>query len=440
MIGLRDDPFADLGADTFDPDDDAGRFDPVDPVDDSRFQAARSSETAPIGALSDGRPPGLIRASPFVWRDPRSIPLREWLYGYDLVRRFLTVTVSPGGIGKSSLVIVEVLAMVTGRNLLGVRPTSQLRCWYWNGEDPLEELQRRVTAAMIHYGLSEADLNGGLFLDSGRDTELVLAKQERDGIVIAVPIVDALVATIRANEIDVLVIDPFVSSHHAAENDNPAIDRIAKTYGKIAEATGCAIHIVHHVKKVGLAEVQIEDSRGAVALIAACRVGRVLNQMTKDEAERFGVENNRLHFRVTNGKLNLAPPPDKSDWFRIAAVDLGNGHLGGHGDNIGVVTRFELPNLTAEVTLASLRTAQRAVADGGPWREHDQAKDWVGYPIARALGLHLGSDGKLTKNDKARVKAALAMWSANGMFRVVEGQDEKRMSRKFVEVGEWATD
>ena len=42
--------------------------------------------------------------------------------------------------------------------------------------------------------------------------------------------------------------------------------------------------------------------------------------------------------------------------------------------------------------------------------------------------------------DKLNVLAALKTWFATGMFVTVEGEDEKRMKRTFVEVGEPATD
>src|SRR5215217_1678029 len=60
-----------------------------------------------------------IKATPFRWCDPRTIPSREWVYGSHYVRRFLSTTVAPGGVGKSSLTIVEALAICTGQTLLG---------------------------------------------------------------------------------------------------------------------------------------------------------------------------------------------------------------------------------------------------------------------------------------------------------------------------------
>ena len=69
----------------------------------------------------------------------------------------------------------------------------------------------------------------------------------------------------------------------------------------------------------------------------------------------------------------------------------------------------------------------------GPWRESAQAKDWVGIPIGRVLKLDPAD-----KAQKEKIKRVLKSWVANGMFVVVEGTDEKRNKRQFVEVGEAA--
>lgn len=55
----------------------------------------------------------------FVWRDPTTIPPRPWVYGRHLIRKQVSVTVAPGGVGKSSLTICEALAMTSERKLLG---------------------------------------------------------------------------------------------------------------------------------------------------------------------------------------------------------------------------------------------------------------------------------------------------------------------------------
>ncbi|MGH1571377.1 AAA family ATPase [Methylobacterium sp. P31] len=261
-----------------------------------------------------------IRATPYVYRDPTTIPPREWVYGRHLIRRFLSTTVAPGAVGKSSLVLVEAIAMVTGRPLLGVPVPKRLRVWYWNGEDPLEEIERRVAAICLHYGIDGRELEHGLFLDSGRTSSIVIASRTKEGARVAEPVVESLIDTIRENEIDVLVVDPFVSTHGLTENSNDEIDLVAKTWNRVADGGNAAVELVHHVRKRQDGEFTVEDGRGAVALLAAARSARVLNPMTKDEAERAGVASHRGYFRVDNGKANLAPPPDRSEWFHLAPV------------------------------------------------------------------------------------------------------------------------
>ena len=113
---------------------------------------------------------------------------------------------------------------------------------------------------------------------------------------VARPVIDAIKATVSENKIDVLVIDPFVSCHRVSENDNSAIDTVAREWADVADATGCAVELVHHVRKVGDVEVTVEDARGASALLSAVRSARVLNRMTQDEAEKAGVENGKTLF------------------------------------------------------------------------------------------------------------------------------------------------
>ncbi|WP_342150369.1 helicase RepA family protein [Methylorubrum sp. SB2] len=397
-------------------DEEADRFPP--PEDDSEPTQAVAAQ---------------IKATPFEWCEPSKIPPREWVYGRHLIRRYVSATIAPGGLGKSSLALVETVAMVSGKDLLGERPTEPLRVWYWNGEDPADELQRRVMAIALKYDLEHRDIGGRLFINSGRDTEIVIAQQNRDGVTVAAPVVEAIKATIRENKIDVLVIDPFVSSHRVSENDNGAIDRVAKTWARIAEETNCAVELIHHARKTNGNEVTIEDSRGAVALLSAARSARTLNGMTKEEAERAGVENRRAHFRVDNGKANLAPPPEGSTWFKMESVALGNGPLDNDGDYIGVVTPWTWPDPLEALSVADLRAAQAAVQSGGPWRENVQAKEWVGRPIAHALKLNPDD-----KADREKVKRMLRVWIETGMFVVVQGHDEKSRPRPCVEVGEAA--
>jgi hypothetical protein len=370
-----------------------------------------------------------ILATPYAWTDPAKIPLRDWLYGRLLVRQFLSMTIAPGGVGKSSLVVGEVLAMVTGRNLLGVKPGVPLKVWLWNLEDPQVETARKIQAACIEHEIKREEIEGRLFVNSGRDQPLVIAKTLRTGAVIIHPVIDDLVRQIKEWEIDVLIIDPFVSCHEVEENDNSAIDMVAKQWSRVAELGDCAVHIVHHTRKAPAGtEVTTESGRGAKALSDAARIARALNRMSDDEAAKAGVDNPRSHFRAINDKANLAPPTSASDWFRLAGVPLGNGPFGVGGDEVGVIVKWSWPDHTAGVTGNDFDRVA-AVIRGGKWRSSPQAGQWVGHAVARGLGLDIGD-----KRDKAKVSSLIKYWISTGALVEAQADDEKRMPRMFVEV------
>ncbi|MCP1540138.1 AAA family ATPase [Methylorubrum extorquens] len=398
--------------------------------DQSASDAPQTGEATPVGEAQADRPP--ITATPFAWVVPEAIPPRAWVYGRHYIRRFITTTIAPGGVGKSSLGIAEALAIATGRPILGIKPVQRARVWIWNGEDPLEEMQRRIVAACLHHNIRPEEIAGWLFVDSGRTSPLVVVTQTRAGITITEPVVAAVKATIIDRGIGVVIIDPFVSCHEVQENDNVAINTVATVWAQIADETGCAIDLVHHARKGSGGEVTVEDGRGASALNSKARSARALNPMTSDEAEKADVENRRLHFRTFDGKANLAPPSDESIWFRLVSVPLGNGTPERPEDHVGVVEAWKWPNAFDGVSLTNLQAVQHRVSDGR-YRESSQSKEWVGYVVAEVLRLDADK-----KADLAKIKALLKTWIANGALQVVEETDAKGMKRPFVRVGEWA--
>lgn len=410
---------------------------------------AKSRLTAPAQAADVAAPteehPPVIYATPFQWIDPKMLPRRDFVYGTHLIRKYVSVTVSPGGLGKTSLTIAEALAMVTGRPLLGTKPSKALRCWLFNAEDPRDEMDRRIMAAAMHFRLTPKDVEG-LFLDTGREQDLIVAYEDkRTGVTINGPVVEAVVDQIRRNRIDVMVVDPFVSTHGVSENDNGAIDKVTKLWAKIADETNCAIELVHHVRKSEGRDVTVEDARGAVSLLAAARSARVLNRMTEDQASAAGVppQDRFSYFSVTRGKANLAPMSGQSEWRRLVSVALGNGdtvvgpagrnRLGRGQDHAGVVTEWQWPDKEAIVEDVTAEQIKRICAeiDMSDCRENEQAGDWAGHRIAYVLGIDVTN-----KAEKKRVKRMLGAWIEDGTLQVVEQRDPlRRTSKKFVKSG-----
>ncbi|WP_084799951.1 AAA family ATPase [Bradyrhizobium sp. Ai1a-2] len=373
--------------------------------------------------------PQPINATPWVWRDPATIPPRELLYSRHYIRKFVSAGFGAPGGGKSSRRMVETLAMTSCRALLGIEPVKKLRVWYWNGEDPSEETDRRFAAACLHYGIKPDEIDGYLFADSGRSTPIVIAQQAKTGTMIATPVVDELKKAIRDRGIDVMILDPFVSCHRVAENDNPAIDAVVKKLAEIADETGCSINLEHHIRKTNGNEATVDDGRGASSLVGAARSIEVLNKMTPAEAEKLGIDHHWRYFSVDDGKANMSPLGERK-WFKLASVSLGNRtDLYPEGDSVGVVTTWKPPNHLDGVTGADFDNAAREIRPGN-WKENIQAKDWVGKPIAKALKLNL-----TVKADKAKVRGLIDAWVKAGSLVVVEEKDpERRERKKFVRV------
>ncbi len=378
-------------------------------------------------------PPGpLIEATPYLWRDPAALPCRPWLFGRWLLRGTIACTIAPGGAGKSTFLATLALSMASGQPILGKKVWGGAkRVWLWNLEDDLDEMARSLQAAALHHGLDQEDIGGGLFVDSGMEgAGLCTAIDGPDGFKLLAPIYEAITAELIRRGIDLLVIDPFVSSHQAEENHNTKIDAIAKAWARVAKAANCCIMLVHHTSKAGAGEVTALSSRGAVALINAARSTLVINRMTPEEADRLGMadEERRSCINVTDDKHNRAPA-EKADWFKLVGVDLGNGGSG-FGDNVAAVAPWKLPDPFDNITTRDLAAVQTAISDG-EWRENTQAAQWAGNAVADVLRLNVDK-----KADKCRIKSMLRTWIGNGVLKVVERDDKNRDLRKWIEVGD----
>ena len=419
---LEERAFDQWGAEADDDEDDDWQ-----PPSDAEVVAREEAIEAAGATIHQIRP---IIATPFTkWPDEASLPRRHWLYGTHLLRGRVSLDVAAGGLGKSALKIGEGLAMASGKQLYGKeigRPdlpdSNPLRVWIYNLEDDEDELMLRTRAAMKHFGLTLDDLGGRLFVDSGLDQPCIVAKTGPTGTVIAHPLIAALIAEIRMRKIDVLILDPFVSSHSLNENDNNAIDEVVKgAWVRIAHECNCAVNLVHHIRKTNGEAATIDSARGSSSLIGAVRSAQVFNRMTEDEAERAKInpEHRRYYFRVTNEKANNAPPAEGSDWYRMLSVDLDN------GEKVGVATPWLWP-IQKGATPLQITAVKEALLDGD-WRLSVKAQEWAGNAIAGIFGAD-----PTTKGGRAELVKIIGDLIAAGHLKVVQRPDSKRMMKEYV--------
>lgn len=345
------------------------------------------------------KPKAPLSATPFAWVDPATIARRAWLYSTLLIRKELTATISPGGVGKTSLGIVEALSLASGKPLLGIKPPHPMKVWLINCEEPMDELQRRIMAAAAAYGLTADDIEGRLFVDSGHDQSFVVADTDGKKVMVR-PVVDQMVRQIQERGIDVVFCDPFVSTHHVQENDNSALQQVVTAWKSVAYRGDAAIHLAHHSRKLDGREATADSSRGASALVDKARVVRALNPMSTDDAVAFNVlgHDRRAYFWCdpTGGKQNMSASTGGKEWFRLTSRDLRNaGPDAGNldlGDSVGVVAKWEPPKVErVEIDEDKLTTLHSKLKNPmHRWKAAFQTKDqpeWVGVVIAEVFGI-----------------------------------------------------
>jgi len=404
------------------------------PKDAEREANARSAEAF----VRNARTPELgsrvlIAASEFVPQDPSLIPVRETLHGGHYNRRFLSATFGVGGGGKSALAIAESISMATGIAILGAQPAKALRVWYFNLEDPPDELQRRFIAAAKHHGIDQQKLAENLFVDSGRNQELIIVKKQGRETVVVNVLVDALIDEARRQRIDVLILDPAVSIHQVDENSNNEVQIVASQLTRVAHEANLALEVVHHVNKSsgdGKGEVTADSGRGAGALKDKARAVRAINMMSEKEAERAGIDTKDRfsYFRVSSAKSNMAKRSGQADWYRIVSVDLGNGTKWSAGDSVGVVEKWQWPSVEAtadDVTTEQIRELKRRLGLA-PHGDNHQAKDWAGRVFGEVLGLDATAD-------KRKIGLLMKALVGAGHFAVVERKSDKGRKRPMFE-------
>lgn len=421
---LRPDPFDRVNDQIPDASDDLSDFDIV-PDASADMEAEPDQQTTAEPDVSSGD----TWPTPVAPIDEANLPKRRWVYAHHHIRGFVSVTASAGGIGKTSLTMVEAMAVSANKPLLEEQVKEQTNVWIINLEDPLVELQLRLAAAMKHYGVKHDDIAGKLFMDGEDTIGITLAVENRDGIAQNEALLAFMRDKIKANNIGFVIIDPFVSVHEVNENSNTAIQVVVAMLRKLARETDAAVHVVHHVRKGNGDDATIDSVRGAGSLIGAARAARVINKISSDDAAKLGIPEIEARglFRVDDGKANLAPPADAAVYRRMHGVKLDNDEW------VGVAISYKLPDqfagMTDRVTNDILTLIDNGPEEGEHWsmRPQDKAR-WAGNVITG----YVFQDSANNKSD-AQAKGILKKWMTNGLIEEIEYRSiGQRKDRKGV--------
>lgn len=346
--------------------------------------------------------------------DNEPIPPRGWLLGNTFCRKFISSLIATGGTGKTAIRIAQALSMTTGRSLTGEHVFRRARVLFVSLEDDRDELRRRVRAAMMHFGISRADVKGWLFLASITGKQWKLATAAKNGDVHRAQLAERLERVIVRHKINAVILDPFVKSHGVPENDNGAVDQVVAILAQIAIDHDCAVDAPHHTNKTPSDPGNANSARGASSFKDAGRLTYTLLPMTSDEAQMLGVpeEERRQLVRVDQAKVNLVPGSTAARWFRLVSVSIGNITADyPNGDSIQVAEPWTPPDMWRDLSPALCCRIIDEIDGGMP-----EGERYSGAPAARARGawnVVLGHAPKLTEKQARKV---IATWLRNGVL------------------------
>ena len=190
---------------------------------------------------------------------------RGWLLGTQLCRQYVTVLAASGGSGKTALSIAWALSLASGRPLVGLHVHKRCRVLVLTYEDGRAEYQRRLKAACLQHQIDPSEIGDWFLLRSLAAAEgtNTFAEVDDRGTMRETEAARQISEIIERYKVDVVMVDPFIKCSGAPENDNVAVDFVARILTRIAENHNVAVLVSHHFRKAVGAPGDIDSARGA---------------------------------------------------------------------------------------------------------------------------------------------------------------------------------
>lgn len=337
--------------------------------------------------------------------DESRIPLRDWVIPGAILAKHTHIFAAPGGTGKSLFTLQLAMTLASGISWGQFHPRKPCRVLVLNAEDDIDEQRRRIAAAVRVMGITREQVGGRMLLAQNTSDMIVSKIDPRTKAQVSQPLAERLCAFIIANQIDVLIVDPFAETFEGDENDNSAIKWVMRTWrDEIARKTGCAVYLVHHTTKGASDKAGSTDAiRGAGAIVNNVRIASTLFGMTPAEADALGVklEERIRYVRFDDAKANQSLISSRA-WFEKVSVRLTNGDARysegwQSGDDVGALRPWS-PTGFAGVSDADMRRFMESITAGfvdedgicdQPWgfSKRGSTKRWVGFAIQAITGM-----------------------------------------------------
>jgi hypothetical protein len=353
--------------------------------------------------------------------DPGPIPPRGWLLANQFCRKFVSSIVATGGTGKTALRLIQYLALATGRPLTGEHVFRRCRVLMLSFEDDIDELQRRLAAALIHHGIDRRELKGWFHIDAPKGIKLAEMHQGRRQLGRLAAVLRDVIAHRKP---DIIGLDPLVKTHALEENDNGAMDFVCDVLTQLAIEHDIAVDAPHHTKKGILAPGDADTGRGASAIKDAARLVYTLTMMTETEAKMFGIGEIDQHryVRLDPAKVNIAPRAQGAKWFKLVSVKLDNGTPDyPNGDEVQTVEVWSPPDTWANVSTVTLNVILTEIDRG-----LDNGQRYSNAPRAEARAVWKVVEKHCPGKPEGQCREIIQTWLRTGVLFIEDYKDPAR--------------
>lgn len=235
--------------------------------------------TRGLGAVLEGISPPLTISAATLAGLP--VPLRQWIVEGIIPRRVVTLLYGDGGLGKSLLAMQLGVSVATGTNWIG-HPSDTGPALYLGAEDEQDEMHIRLTDICAAHGVGLADLTH-LHIRSlvGEDALLATSKSQYTQLEPS-DLYHRLVKEVRRVKPKLVVLDTLADLYPSDENYKTHVRQFMGFLKKIALDHDCAIVVLAHPSKSGMAEGRGDS--GNVAWNGSARARLYLTRPTDEEA------------------------------------------------------------------------------------------------------------------------------------------------------------
>jgi regulatory protein RepA len=218
------------------------------------------------------------------WRSARAKPrtiIRHWFY------EDVGVFIAPGGTGKTTLLLFQIIHLVLGLDLFGYEVLAPGPVVILTAEDARETLVARLRFMCHQLCLTEEQMRiirEDVIITDVSGLGMKLTTVEKD-VVMPSKQLDRLIVEVGVRCPSLLVIDPMVSFGVGESRINDAEQGLIDAGRRIRNAARCAVMYVHHTGKANAREKTTDQysGRGGSALADGARMVHVLQRCEAGE-------------------------------------------------------------------------------------------------------------------------------------------------------------